>query len=141
MASEFKTTRRVEFSETDMAGIVHFSNYFKYMESTEHAFVRSLGLSVAPQNTTPPIGWPRVSVSCDYKQPLKYEDEVETHLKVESLTEKAITYLFTIRKNGEKAVCAIGRMTVVCVTFREGRMQATFIPREYADKIEVATDY
>jgi acyl-CoA thioester hydrolase len=33
MAFEFKLTRRVEFAETDMAGIVHFSNFFRYMES------------------------------------------------------------------------------------------------------------
>ncbi|MBT4624880.1 MAG: acyl-CoA thioesterase, partial [Verrucomicrobia bacterium] len=33
MAYEFKFVRTVEFSETDMAGIVHFSNYCKYMEA------------------------------------------------------------------------------------------------------------
>ena len=32
MPYEFKAVRRVEFSETDMAGIVHFSNFFRYME-------------------------------------------------------------------------------------------------------------
>ncbi|MEQ2009187.1 MAG: acyl-CoA thioesterase, partial [Limisphaerales bacterium] len=46
MASEFKALRRVEFSETDMAGIVHYSNFFKYMETAEHAFFRSLGFSI-----------------------------------------------------------------------------------------------
>ena len=35
--------RRVEFAETDMAGQVHFSNFFRYMEAAEHAFFRSLG--------------------------------------------------------------------------------------------------
>jgi acyl-CoA thioester hydrolase len=38
MPCEFRITRRVEFSETDMAGIVHFSNFFRYMETAEHAF-------------------------------------------------------------------------------------------------------
>jgi len=38
MPYEFKHTRRVEFAETDMAGIVHFSNFFRMMESTEHAY-------------------------------------------------------------------------------------------------------
>jgi acyl-CoA thioester hydrolase len=138
MASEFKYTRRVEFSETDMAGIVHFSNYFKYMESAEHAFVRSLGLSITPKNMNPPIGWPRVNATCEYKRPLKYEDEVEIELKVAARTEKAITYAFTFRKNGEQEVCAVGSVTVVCVTIRDGKMQATFIPQEYADKIQPA---
>ena len=33
MAYEFKVQRRVEFSETDMAGIVHYANFFRYMET------------------------------------------------------------------------------------------------------------
>ena len=139
MPSEFKLTRTVEFFETDMAGIMHFSNFFRHMEAAEHAFVRSLGLSIAPAvKDGPPIGWPRVAVSCEYKRPLKFEDVVEIELKVAAKTEKAITYNFAFRKLGEKEECARGSMTVVCVTFREGRMQATFIPKEFSDKIEVA---
>jgi len=46
MPYEFKLTRRVEFAETDMAGIMHYSNYFRFMETAEHAFFRSLGLSI-----------------------------------------------------------------------------------------------
>ena len=44
-----RTSRRVEFCDTDMAGIVHFANFFRWMESAEVEFLRSLGLSVAVQ--------------------------------------------------------------------------------------------
>ena len=59
MAYEFKAIRRVEFAETDMAGIVHYSNFFRYMETAEHGFFRSLGLSVVmdqfdPRGRQPP---------------------------------------------------------------------------------------
>lgn len=138
MASEFKVTRRVEFSETDMAGIMHFSNFFRYMETVEHAFIRSLGLTIMDHKADPAIGWPRVAVSCEYFRPLKFEDEVEIHLRVEKKSEKSISYVCTFRKNGEPEVCAKGSMTVVCCTFRAGRMQATFIPKEFAEKIEAA---
>ena len=47
-ASNFVYRRRILFHETDLAGIVHFSNFFKYMEEAEHAFVRSIGLSIHP---------------------------------------------------------------------------------------------
>lgn len=137
MPSEYVFTRTVEFCETDAAGIMHFSNYFRFMEAAEHAFVRSLGLTIfetPPQN--PPIGWPRVAVSCEYKRPFRFEDKVEVHLKVTAKSEKSITYGFTFRKAGEKEDCATGSVTVVCVTFREGRMQATFIPKDFAEKIE-----
>src|SRR6185295_19204354 len=100
MASEFKLMRRVEFSETDMAGIMHFSNFFRYMEAAEHAFIRSLGLSIVPTGYTPAIGWPRVDASCEYKRPLKYDDNVEVHLQVGAKSEKAVTYKFTFRKEG-----------------------------------------
>lgn len=138
MASEFTIKRSVEFSDTDMAGIVHFSNFFKYMEACEHAFVRSLGLSIVSKETNPTIGWPRVAVSCEFKRALRFEDEVEIHLKVAEKSSKAITYSFAFRKVGEKEECARGSFTVVCCTFREGRMQATFIPAEFNERIEVA---
>ena len=44
--SSFRTTRRVEFRDTDMAGIMHFSAFFTVLESVEDEFLRSLGLSV-----------------------------------------------------------------------------------------------
>src|SRR6266567_4049143 len=107
MASEFKVVRRVEFSETDMAGIVHYSNFFRYMEAAEHEFFRSLGFSVVTMQVDPPVGWPRVHAECDYQQPLPFE-------------------------------VARGSLTVVCVTHDGGRMRAAAIPKEIAEKIEVA---
>ncbi|HSH93976.1 MAG TPA: hotdog domain-containing protein, partial [Roseimicrobium sp.] len=82
MSYEFKAVRRVEFSETDMAGIVHYSNFFRYMEHAEHAFFRSLGFSIVTSHTDPPVGWPRVHAECDYHHPLRFEDEVEIHMLV-----------------------------------------------------------
>jgi hypothetical protein len=52
---EFRATRRVEFNETDLAGIVHFSNFFRYMETVEGAFYRSFGQSVILR--VPPSRW------------------------------------------------------------------------------------
>ena len=59
MAYEFKVVRSVEFYETDMAGIVHYSNFFRYMEVAEAAFFRSLGLSILAKNLEAKVGWPR----------------------------------------------------------------------------------
>src|SRR5690348_13177894 len=98
MAYEFKLVRRVEFSETDMAGIVHYSNFFRYMEAAEHAFFRSLGFSVITRQVEPAVGWPRVHASCDYKQPLRFEDEFEIHLLVTVKKSKSLSYQFRFRK-------------------------------------------
>ena len=141
MACEFKATRRVEFSETDMAGIVHYSNFFRYMETAEHGFFRSLGFSVVMEHFETPMGWPRVHAECDYRQPLRFEDEVEIHLLVSEKKSKSLSYLFKFRKlNGPEPVeVARGSLTVVCVTKQaDGKMAAAPIPKVFADKIEVA---
>lgn len=49
----FRTVRRVEFRDTDAAGIVHFSAFFPMMESVEHEFLRSLGIAVMPHASRP----------------------------------------------------------------------------------------
>ncbi len=143
MPYEFKITRRVEFSETDMAGIVHFSNFYKYMESAEHAFFRSLGFSIVTKQTDPPVGWPRVHASFDFKHPLRFEDEVEIHLLVAEKKSRSLTYLFKLNKiNSPQPIqVARGRLTVVCVTKdKDGKMSAAPIPAELAKLIEVAPE-
>ena len=115
MAYEFRATRRVEFSDTDMAGIVHYSNFFRYMETAEHGFFRALGYSVVTDKTDPPIGLPRVHAECDYLRPLRFEDEVEIHMLVSEKKLKALSYLFRFRKvNASPPVeIARGKVTVV----------------------------
>src|SRR5881394_2601000 len=140
MAHEFRLRRRVEFSETDMAGIVHYSNFFRYMESAEHAFFRSLGFSIVTREVDPPVGWPRVHASCDYKAPLRFEDEVEIHLVVTEKKSKSLTYEFRFRKmSGDEGVeVARGALTVVCVRHEGNQMKAATIPEAVAARIEAA---
>ena len=139
MPYEFKVQRRVEFSETDMAGIMHYSNFFRFMETAEHAFYRSLGYSVVMSHFDPPLGWPRVHAECDYFKPLHFEDLVEVHLLVKEKKSKALTYVFRFyRLNGEREEIARGALTVVCVAKQDGKMSAVEMPKELADKIEVA---
>lgn len=140
MAYEFRIVRRVEFSDTDMAGIVHYANFFRYMEAAEHAFFRSLGLSIVTRQVEPPVAWPRVHAECDFREPLRFEDEVEVHLLVAEKKSKSLTYEFRFRKldAAPPVEVARGRITVVCVTHQEGRMRATPIPKVIADKIDVA---
>jgi acyl-CoA thioester hydrolase len=139
MPYEFKIERRVEFSETDMAGIVHYSNFFKYMETAEHAFYRALGTSVVMKNVDPPLGWPRVHAECDYFKPLRFEDLIEVHMLVKEKKSKSLTFVFRFFKlNGQREEVARGSLTVVCVAHVDGAMRAVEMPKELADRIEVA---
>ena len=140
MAYQFKIKRIVEFSDTDMAGIVHHAVYYRYMEAAEHAFFRSLGLTVAPPKTPASVGWPRVHTEADFSAPLRFEDEVEIHLLVAQKKSKALTYAFRLRKlNAPKPYeVARGKITVVCIKKVNGEMKATRIPKAIADKIQEA---
>jgi acyl-CoA thioester hydrolase len=155
MAYEFKVTRRVEFSETDMAGLMHYSNFFKFMETAEHAFYRSLGFSVRMLETDPRLGWPRVHAECDFKKPVRFEDELEVHLMVARKGNKSITYQFRFRRLDSSPSAVPGRtsyasppvevarglMTIVCVAHhKDGSMASVPIPPEIAAKIEPAPE-
>ncbi len=141
MPFEFKTTRRVEFNETDMAGIVHFTQFFRYMESVEHAFLRSLGFSVILPGHQPPLGFPRVHASCDYRRPLRFEEVMELHLIVQEKRPRTLTYRIHIRRiePGPVEEVAVGRLVVVCVARKpDGGIEAVPIPDSLASLIEVA---
>ena len=116
--AQFSTNRRVEFVHTDMAGVAHFSEFFRYMESAEHEFFRSIGLSVSMNDGMDHVSWPRVACSFDYFVPLRFEDEFEIRLGVERLGEKSVTFRADVVRNGE--LCAKGRCTSVCCRVGEG---------------------
>lgn len=141
MTYEYKTRRRVAFAETDMAGILHFSNLFRYMEDAEHEFFRSLGLSVHTTIGDGFVSFPRVSADCQFKKPLRFEDEVEIYVVVREMTNKAIVYDFIFcnaRKPGDEI--ARGSMTVICAmkAASDDRMRSVAIPDSVSTKIDVA---
>ena len=137
MVFEFRLQRRVQFYETDAAGIVHFSNYFRYMEEAEHALWRSAGLSISVYGSE--IGWPRVNVSFEYTRPLRFEDDFEAHIRIIEIGEKSIRYACTISTAG--TTVAKGTMTIVCVAKRPNEpMKATPIPPEIASRFRVAPE-
>ena len=140
MPYEFKHTRRVEFAETDMAGIVHFSNYFRMMESAEHAFFRSLGFSIHGHDNGTTTGWPRVSASCDYRAPLRFEEEVEIHLLVAEVRSRSIRYQFIFRKAADGTEVARGQMAAVCATVDKttGKLAPVQIPDSIRAQITTA---
>ena len=144
MAHRFILRDIVQFSETDMAGIVHFSNFFRFMERTEHAFFRSLGLSIVDRSgdlADNPMGWPRVHASADFFAPLRFEDDVEVELLIEEVRTRAIRYLFRVRKL-DGTLSAEGRITAVCVQkdLKAGKMKSVDIPEKIRSLIEAAPE-
>ncbi len=128
MLPTFSITRRVLFSETDLAGVVHFAQYFRMMEEVEHAFFRSLGLSVSMEHEGVLLGWPRVACSCDFSGPLRFEDEVELKLNVRRVGGKSLQYEVDFIREGQNT--ARGKLTSVCAITGDGGFRAVAIPDE-----------
>jgi acyl-CoA thioester hydrolase len=129
---EYTLRRRVQFYETDPAGIVHFSWFFRYMEEAEHALWRDAGLSIHPPDSE--LGWPRVSASFEFQRALRFEDEFVVHLRVASMSQKTIRYECTVKKDDEQV--ATGTMTVACVR-KKPTMRAVEIPDEIVKRLTV----
>ena len=133
--SQIVYRRRVTYPETDASGIVHFTNFFKYVEEAEHALWRAAGLSISGRD--PSIGFPRVAASFEYRKPLRFEDEFDVHLRVAAKAAKTIRYNAVLQKDGE--ILAEGSLTIICVRRQAGEpMRATDIPADIADRFEVA---
>lgn len=141
MVYEFQVTRRVEFSDTDMAGIMHFSNFFRFMETAEHAFFRSLGHSVVLSRSGLPLCLPRVHASCDYRAPLFFEDEVRVRLLVQKKSVRSLAYQFRFHRlnDAPEKEIARGRVVVVCAERQpDGSLRAAPLPDVIAGKIREA---
>jgi len=137
MAAPFRTRRRIEFADTDMAGIVHFSNFFRFMEAAEVDFLLSVGLSVSMPTATGWIGFPRVSASCDYLRPAKFLDEVDITVQVAKVGSKSVAYQFEFFKGAE--LLARGQVTAVCCRHDGERLESVAIPAAIRQKLESAT--
>src|ERR1700686_2053609 len=131
----FRTSRIVEFGETDMAGIVHFSNFFRYMESAECAFLRSLGLGVKIDWEGQALGFPRVAATCDYLSPARFEDVLDVDVAALAIGTKSVTYGFDFTRHGQPI--AKGKVTSVCCrVLSEHAWESIPIPKSYRARLE-----
>lgn len=133
----FETRRRVEFSDTDMAGIIHFSRYFVYMETAEHELLNAIGTSVHTTIDGIAIGWPRLRASCEFVRPVRFEDELEITVTVRRKGSRSMTWGFEFAHEGE--VVARGELVTVCCELRPGEPPRSIsIPEPIASRIAEA---
>ena len=130
----FRVSRRVEFCDTDAAGIAHFSVFFLYMEQSEHELLRQLGLSVVHRDDEGLISWPRVQASCQYEGSVKFEDVLEITVHIDRLGERSVSYAFDFVHDGRRI--AAGKTTAVCCRVQPGGgLRSIPIPEWMAGKL------
>lgn len=140
MTHQIRIRRKVEFAETDMAGIVHFSNFFRYVEAAEAALFDQAGFPLIQSTAEYAHGWPRVRASANFLAPLYFGDTIEVELRVADLKIKAIEYRFRISrilKEAPAELAAKGKMTTVFthITKSTSQMISQAIPEALAAKL------
>jgi acyl-CoA thioester hydrolase len=138
----FRYRRLVEFADTDLAGIMHFANFFKFVECAEHAFFRSLGHKVHTFEGADHQGWPRIEVSCKYHKPARFEQTLEVCLRIDEIRTSSLRYGFWIfgADDPTRALVAAGSFSIIHVeidTAKHGIRKAP-IPPALKHKLEAA---
>jgi YbgC/YbaW family acyl-CoA thioester hydrolase len=132
MAEDFCYRRRVQFAETDLAGLVHFSVFFRYMEEAEHALWRAAGLTIARAGEV--TGWPRLSASFDFKAPLRFEEEFDTRVRLSTITARTMKYEFRLER-GETLI-GEGSITTGLVSKAPGEpLKMLDLPLDIVDRL------
>jgi acyl-CoA thioester hydrolase len=135
--SEHRLTRRVQFHETDAAGLVHFSVFFRYMEEAEHALWRAAGLSIHPPGTE--VGFPRRATSFEFYRALRFEEEFEVLIRVAAMDKSTIRYRCLISRGQDRI--ARGDLTITCVSKRPREPMKTIpIPDDIAARLRPAPE-
>ncbi len=123
--SDFIHKGRVAFHETDAAGIVHFSNYFRYAEEAECAALASLELFSA--DTLRDYAFPRAQARAQYNNPLRAFEAYTVRAAITRIGNSSLTWLFDI--SGEGKTCATLSITSVRVCTETGT-PAPYFPHE-----------
>lgn len=123
--------RRIEFSQTDAAGLAHFSTYFFLMEAAEAELFRALGLPLLHEGAEAATGFPRTDVQCRFRRPLAFGDLVETQLRLRAVGDRSLQYSFLFLNEAGRR-CATGTMsTVFARRERGGDLAAADLPANW----------
>lgn len=144
MPYEHTSTRKVEFSETDMAGLVHFSNFFKYMETAERDFFEAAGVDLIRTKPGELVGWPRARAECKFSAPIRFGDTIDIHLAVKNVKDRSIDYQFRIFRRdagGNKTQAGKGHMTTILAQLSDdGELRSAVLPDDLREKITEAPE-
>jgi YbgC/YbaW family acyl-CoA thioester hydrolase len=136
MTAEFAYPRRVEFAETDAFGIVHFASMFCYMEEAEHSLWHAAGLTLAGRHG--PHGWPRVSATFSFRNPLHYPDDFIVQVRLEASGRSSLRYAFDVVRGD--TLIGTGTMITVCVRRDSGTMIPVEVPPGVMEKLRAVLD-
>lgn len=137
MSAGFHYHRPLRFADTDMAGVGHFAAILTLVEEAWHAWLEKLGESIHPAHApdgAEPVGWPIVSISSDFRHPVRFRDDIRVLLHLERLGARSLRLRFTLEGPGGEF--GSGSLATACATqAADGTWTARPIPARLAAKL------
>jgi len=129
----FKQTFRVHWVDTDVAGVMHFTNYLRYFEACEEEFYRSLSLTFNDIQQKYGLTFPRVEAHCTYKAACRFNDLIEITMLIREVGEKTITWDFQMVRLRDGKLAAEGYIKCIAV---DSEWKAVNLPPDLAKTIQ-----
>ena len=123
----FRFETRIRFIDTDASGRIHYTAMFRYFESAEIEWMRSIGILYGRDSFT----FPRVHVECDFRLALVHDDSIVIEVFLTKLGKASARLEFRTLKNGE--IAATGVIVIACMSKQTQR--AIPIPEPFRSRL------
>ncbi|WP_371060490.1 tol-pal system-associated acyl-CoA thioesterase [Rhodosalinus sp. 5P4] len=115
---------RVYYEDTDLAGIVYYANYLKFIERARTEWVRGLGIDQARLKAEAGIVFAVRRVEADYLSPARFDDLLTVETAAEQLTPARIVLRQTVLRGAERLFDARVTLVALGASGRPARLPA-----------------
>ena len=98
---------RVRYAETDQMHVVYYANYLVWFEVGRTDWLRETGWSYREMEADG-VGLPVIEAHCEYRQPARYDDEIEVVTRARLLTPVRIRFDYEVIRRADGVVVAVG---------------------------------
>ncbi len=113
--ARIRIRRRVEWMDTDAAGIYHWSTVIRFAEAAEMELHTALGIAQLTFGAAP-----RVRAAFDFRRPLRFNDRATIDFSVQEVGRSSVRYRIVLSDDEERPV-AEGDLTTVFIDTASGR--------------------
>ena len=132
---EYKYERKINYYETDRMGVVHHSNYIRFLEEARCNWLESIGLPFATLEENG-ITIPVLVVNCEYKHHVTFNDVIIVEMVVKEYTGVRMTVQYRIINKNTSDIVLVGE-TKHCFTNKNLRpINLKKFNKEFSNKFE-----
>jgi acyl-CoA thioester hydrolase len=123
---------KVRFVETDMMGIVHHANYFRWFEMGRVEYLRQIGV-LLKELLADGVVFPITDVECHYQASAKFDDYILIETTLEKISPVKMVFTYRVVREVDGVLLATGRTQNV-FTDHDGKIIR--LARKYYDKLQ-----